>query len=334
MMQKKILFLMNNMEGYSFEIVKEMEQLGYAVTHLSDACRVQKNNLSFKEKIIKSLAKDFKLKFFQEKYKVIERMKFHDKINKLERNYDYIIDFAAGSNPIFMNEIFIKYSKSTKVLFIWDDLDYHEESKELISYFDRVYTYNKDDARKYNLIYRPSFFLNIFDYKEEIKEIDIFYFATMRETKRGMYVSTIDEFSLSTNNYIKLVHKLKFKDYLFRRNYLKFKKYYVKNTLGVYELAKLYKKSKVLLDISFTGQLGLGLRPIEAMASKCKLITTNRDILNYDFYNKNNIFVVDDNNFSEIPKFLELPYQEIPDSIKKNYSINKFLGDILSKGEA
>lgn len=330
-MKEKILFLMNPMQGYAEEIKKVFENKGYIVTHEKDACRINKSSLTLKEKVIKSLAKDFKFYFFRKKYEKIEDIFFKKKVENYKEEFDYIIDFAAGSNPRYMNVIKERYPQINKKLFIWDDLDYHEESKELIPYFDKVYTYNKYDADKNNLKYRPSFFLECFNYNNEQKEIGFFYVATMREIKRAKFATELDKKFKELNNHIKLIHKLKIKDYFFKRKLLSFKEYYDTRILNVLELANYYKKSKVLLDISFTGQKGLGLRPIEALASKCKLITTNEDIKTYDFYNENNIFIVNSKNMEEIRLFLEKPYKEIKEDIIKNYTIDKFIDELMEK---
>lgn len=322
---------MNSMQGYAEEIVKGLKAKNYEVTHLDNACRVDKKKLSLIEKIIKSLAKDLKIRYFLEKYKNIEIKKFKKMIEELGNDFDYLVDFAAGSNPVFM-DLFIKSNPKThKVLFIWDDLEYHAESKELLMYFDKIFTYNKYDSVKYNLNYRPSFYLDIFNYSNEKKDIDIFYVATMREKKRAEFARLIDNISNKDKNYIKLIHKLKIKDYLFNRVFLKYIEYFSVETLNVYKLAEYYKKSKVLLDISFTGQVGLGLRPIEALASKCKLITTNKDIEKYDFYNKNNILIIENGNITEIQNFLDKPYEEIGLKIIEQYSIGNFLEEIMKK---
>lgn len=318
---------MNSMQGYANEIVKELEKK-YDVEYLSNACRIEKKKLSFYEKVIKSFAKDLKIKYFIRKYEKIEKCKFREAIGKLNNDYDYLIDFAAGSNPLFMDLFIQKNPKTKKILFIWDDLEYHKESKKLMEYFDKIYTYNQRDAKKYNINYRPSFFLDIFKYNDEKKDIDVFYVATMREEKRAELASLIDK-NIGKNNYIKLIHKLRYKDFIFKRKYLKFKNYYTERNMDVYELANYYKKSKILLDISFTGQLGLGLRPIEAIASKCKLITTNKDIKNYDFYNKNNIFVIENNSILGIEEFIKNPYIDLQEDIQEKYSLKFFLEDII-----
>jgi len=61
-----------------------------------------------------------------------------------------------------------------------------------------------------------------------------------------------------------------------------------------------------------------------------KLITTNKDIVNYDFYNPNNIFVWD-NIKTEIPNdFLTTPYQPLSIPIFEKYSIKKWVKTILN----
>ena len=57
---------------------------------------------------------------------------------------------------------------------------------------------------------------------------------------------------------------------------------------------QFYLKGNIILDIAHPHQKRLSFRPYEAMGLRKKLITTNKDIANYDFYNPNNIFIIDD----------------------------------------
>lgn len=85
-----------------------------------------------------------------------------------------------------------------------------------------------------------------------------------------------------------------------------------------------------MIDIAHPNQKGLSMRPFEALGLKRKLITNNTDIKNYDFYNENNIFVVNDFNNIEIPdSFLNNPYEELPDKIYEKYYIKNWLKTIL-----
>ena len=75
-------------------------------------------------------------------------------------------------------------------------------------------------------------------------------------------------------------------------------------------------ESKALLDIHRTKQDGLSFRVFESLGKEKKLITTNKDIKNYDFYNEQNILIIDEN--FEIPKsFFDSKYIPIPEMILK-----------------
>ena len=50
------------------------------------------------------------------------------------------------------------------------------------------------------------------------------------------------------------------------------------------EMDDVYESSRCVLDSAQAGQLGLTIRVLEALGAKKKLITTNEDVVNYDFY--------------------------------------------------
>ena len=52
---------------------------------------------------------------------------------------------------------------------------------------------------------------------------------------------------------------------------------------------EIFSDSRCILDAPQAGQVGLTIRTIECLGAKRKLVTTNSDIKNYDFYNENNI---------------------------------------------
>lgn len=62
------------------------------------------------------------------------------------------------------------------------------------------------------------------------------------------------------------------------------------------EVNENLQNSKVLLDINRIGQSGLTFGVFESINLEKKLITTTADIKKYDFYNPNNILIIDDQN--------------------------------------
>jgi len=95
------------------------------------------------------------------------------------------------------------------------------------------------------------------------------------------------------------------------------------------ENQKRIKETKIILDIHKQVQNGLTFRVFEAIGLNKKLITTNKDIINYDFYNPNNIFIWDE-NIKEIPKdFLNKEYEKLPENIYRKYSLENWVKTIL-----
>ena len=95
-------------------------------------------------------------------------------------------------------------------------------------------------------------------------------------------------------------------------------------------LPEFYKRAKVILDLMRENQYGLSFRVFEAMALEKKIITDNEKIKNYDFYNPNNILVLN-KDFSNITKeFFETPYQSLPEEIYKKYTLEKWVEQVFN----
>ena len=105
---------------------------------------------------------------------------------------------------------------------------------------------------------------------------------------------------------------------------------FITNFIPFEENQRKIKESRIILDVHKKIQNGLTFRVFEAIGLNKKLITTNKDIVNYDFYNPNNIFVWDE-NITEIPiNFLEKEYEKLSDEIYKKYSLENWVKTIFN----
>ena len=95
------------------------------------------------------------------------------------------------------------------------------------------------------------------------------------------------------------------------------------------EYLKRADRSRCIIDIAQSGQLGLTRRPLEALFYKKKLITNNPDLVKYDFYNKENIFIFGRDKESNLNEFVRSPFTEIPKAIYQHYDINSWLQNYL-----
>jgi hypothetical protein len=101
--------------------------------------------------------------------------------------------------------------------------------------------------------------------------------------------------------------------------------------LTKYEVQSLFSDSFAILDIEHPRQTGLTMRTFEAMGAGKKLVTTNERVKNTDFYNSENILVIERDSVPSIPSsFFLTPYVPPSDSILKKYSINGWLDDVVS----
>jgi len=94
------------------------------------------------------------------------------------------------------------------------------------------------------------------------------------------------------------------------------------------QIANIMSVTKCVLDAPQAGQTGLTIRTIECLGAKRKLITTNSDIANYDFYRPENILIFDGNvNFTG--PFFTSPYVEPDKDVYEAYSLRSWLKSIL-----
>ena len=95
------------------------------------------------------------------------------------------------------------------------------------------------------------------------------------------------------------------------------------------ETANVLKHSKVAIDVPVQGQNGLTMRTIETLAAHTKIITTNRNIKEYDFYNPDNVEIIDRNDPQIREDFVDSPYTPIDDGIIEKYSLGNWVRRLL-----
>lgn len=222
------------------------------------------------------------------------------------------------------------------VLYYWDSLDLLKDDISRWSFFDKIFTFDKNDydAHKDLFDFLPLFYCN--NYLDMDERHHKYHISTIGSYKYDRYFMIerlknqnprINIYSyLYTPKWMILFHKA------FRRKYrnidlkkLSFKK------LTTSDIKYRYEESDAVLDIPRTGQNGLTMRTFECLAMKKKIVTTNANVVQYDFYNSNNIFVMD-RDLLELPKreWFESPYSNLNEGIIEKYSITNWIERLLS----
>lgn len=98
------------------------------------------------------------------------------------------------------------------------------------------------------------------------------------------------------------------------------------------EIMNHIMESNCILEFRQAGQHGITLRPMEAMFLQKKLITDDKDIINFAFYVPENILIYDEATTAEdIKLFLDIPYRNVSSNIVDMYRpinwLNSFFED-------
>ena len=104
---------------------------------------------------------------------------------------------------------------------------------------------------------------------------------------------------------------------------------FFKDVIDFSEYLKLVKNSKVLLDFKVKEHDGLSLRFFESLKYQKKIITNNKSVVEYDFYNPKNIFILHQDNVTDLKSFIFSDYDPLPIELVEKYSFSTWLYNCL-----
>ncbi|GGG57467.1 hypothetical protein [Bizionia arctica] len=212
-----------------------------------------------------------------------------------------------------------KYTKNY-YSFYFDAISNFPEKIALIPYFDTVFSYEKKDVEKYNLSFSTNFIYDFDTINQINPECKIFNISSYDE-RFGALEKMATYFKSKHLDYTIIIRKEKEEVsnlVTFTQEYMPLKD--VKNYL---------LKADVLLDVQKENQHGLSFRVFESLGYKKKLITTNKDVVHYDFYNPNNMMVVDVHNIQIPDAFFKTPYQEISMDVLYKYTLAGWIENVF-----
>ena len=195
---------------------------------------------------------------------------------------------------------------------------HHLKPEELPSWID-VWTYDGYDSRKYHIKQYDGFYFPVFcKPARKVKDIDVLFIG--RDKGRAVFL-------LDLEKKLKMMG-LKTKFIITKSTRFSFPKSFYQKMISYNEICNLISRSKSILNVTMKFQEGLSMRDFEALFNATKLITTNENIKNAPFYNKNNIFILQNRNQVSIPEFINLKYIPIDDTIRSLYSVDQFIKQI------
>ncbi|TYB80251.1 hypothetical protein ES677_02640 [Bizionia gelidisalsuginis] len=222
----------------------------------------------------------------------------------------------------------IKKRTNKYIAYLYDSMERNPITHLLDGIFDSIYSFDANDVAQYN-------FLPITNYNYLTEVID-----TANEVYDAVYVGSLDD---RVPRLIDVAARFKKMDVTFKclilgknrklvalktkgAQYIEFKDDYISQE----HLIEEYKKAKVIVDFVRENQTGLSFRFFEALALKKKVITNNKNVLNYSFYNPNNIFVMDESNTLPSKDFFAKNYEELKQQTYNKYTIEKWIEKVFN----
>ncbi|URM35170.1 hypothetical protein [Flavobacterium anhuiense] len=314
----KITIISHDNWGYNQNIVKALQKRGHIVNHIDF------NTFKYKYPNFSYRIYNFFLKVFFKKN--IKNIHFGTEINNRLEAFGQIQDIILTIKGDFIDSKkildFKKYTKKS-IAFFNDNIKRCPKIVSTISNFDEVYTFEKEDALKYNLKFITNFIYN----ESKLNTEGVFKYDVFNISSRDNRFRTI----------CKIAKELKAKEISFKfiihdkKNKLKDPNIeFIPESIQVDLVNKLVNDSKLLLDIHRKEQNGLSFRVFESLGLQKKLITTNHNIVQYDFYNPKNILIIDEKNINFDIDFFRSSYEPIPDDIYKKYTIENWVETVFN----
>lgn len=246
------------------------------------------------------------LKKIMFKFKIPVYSIFLGKWKKDIRKYSTVIIFDSVYSKVITRYIKKKNENIKIILYLWNRITQEKIKFLQDKNVDEFWTFDIEDSKKYKLQYNQQFYTNEIKLSNNEYKYDALFLGRPKERKNEILQikKKLEDNKLKTN--IVMIEKQK--DYVNYDDYL-----------------NILSKSRSVIDVTNSNQIGLTLRPLEALFFRKKLITNNKDIINYDFYNSDNIFIIGIDDESKIREFINKPYKDISQEIIDYYDYKSWL---------
>lgn len=321
---KSVLYFCPKFFNYDQEIKRSLEELGAKVTWFDD-----RPSNSFISKLLIRVNKGLLNRKISRYYKNILK-----KLQTRGLKFDYIlfVNPEAVSCKI-LTQIRDEYKSSKFILYMWDSIKNRKQNQELLPLFDAKFTFDPKDALQYDMVLRPLFYIDAYKSRDDSRIYDLLFIGTAHSDRYIFVQKIVQSFGRELKSklhfylgsrklfWLKKISEASFKSVQYRD--VSF------TSLSHEQNAALIGQSNAVLDINHPKQCGLTMRTFETLGAQRKLITTNADVLNYDFYNPKNILVIDRASPVVDKAFIEGLFEPTDEKTLFKYSIQGWAYDIF-----
>ncbi|MBD8083739.1 glycosyltransferase family protein [Chryseobacterium caseinilyticum] len=321
----KICLISFDFWHYDEHIVNKLKEKGVDAHHINIGAFTHKN-------LSARLKNTFSKVFLGKNLKNVQRQNFIiDSLQKIgKQNQILVINPEAIEERVHQ---VIRSSTDRNIAYLYDSME-RNPAEHILHYFDQVFSFDDNDVKKFGFEKINNYnYLKYTPAEQQNPELDLFYITSFDKTRIERLVNLSEKLRILNIKFKaiiagkkswkkrlqQIIDKKLDKNFQFRRG-----------NIPQTEVLKQYSKSKAILDFQRNNQAGLSFRVFEAMALEKKFVTDNQDIKNYDFYNPENILILN-KDFSNIEKsFFETGYQKLPEDIHYKYTLDHWVNKVFN----
>lgn len=244
-------------------------------------------------------------------YRIMKRLNlpvsfFFNEWKKEIKYVDKVIIFDYGYSKDITKFIKKKNSKCKIHIFYFNKI--YDEKKEKTRFdenVDKIWSFDPGDCKKYDFNFITPFYTHVSMNTDVKTTNDIVFLGKAKD--REKYI--LDFKNICNKQNIKLDFTIIKRD----KDYIPYSEY-----------LKKIENSSVIFDFTLIGQSGLTIRFMESIFLRKKIITNNKCVRNYDFYNPQNVFIIGVDDICELKKFIESSYIDIDKSIIDRYEFTNW----------
>jgi hypothetical protein len=249
---------------------------------------------------------------------------------------DILVIKGEALSPKSIERLRATMPQARLTLYFWDSYrNMPKDSPRKVSLFDKSFTFDPHDAQTdRRLNYRPLFFVD--DYASLPKltpDIDLLFVGTVHSDRYAI----LGRLSRALPSGVRFERILYFPSrfvYVVRRVgdpqfWRARRNEFVFHPLNKADIQTLISRARVVVDIERSVQSGLTMRTVEMLGAGKKLLTTNSKVIEADFFNPNNISVIDRRLPTVTSSFMESEYEPPSVEILRRYSLSGWLDEVL-----
>lgn len=325
---RRVLFIAPIFFGYENDIADALRRKGAEVDFLCDR-PFNSPFLKAVTRVRRSLIQPISMSYYTQEIEGFGRS-----------HYDYIfILLGECINSAALAKLRSIYPRAKLVWYMWDSLRNRPDLHRNLDFFDHCLTFDRQDAREFGMQYRALFFPRkageANSSNNKIRH-DISFIGTAHSDRFKIInevKQSLDE-EISFYNYLFLQAPWVYRAYkIFNRSNFKNakKKDFEYTPLNRDRVYQVFQESFAVLDIEHPQQSGMTMRTFETVGAEKKLITTNRSIVDEDFFNPANVIVFERGKNIDISRdFFKTPYEKIDEKLYRKYSIDGWIDEIFS----